>query len=35
MKINDRLESARQQLSRVLAPEYLAELHGTLGADVL
>jgi hypothetical protein len=35
MKINDRLESARLQLAKVLAPEYLSELHGTLGTDAL
>ena len=35
MRISDRLEAARQQLSRVLAPEYLSELQGTLGADRL
>jgi hypothetical protein len=35
MNINDRLESARLQLTKVLAPEYLTELQGTLGADAL
>jgi hypothetical protein len=35
MKINDRLESARLQLARVLAPEYMSELQGTLGTDAL
>ncbi|MFO0428677.1 MAG: hypothetical protein ACK526_19065 [Planctomyces sp.] len=35
MKIVERLELARQQLQRVITPEYLAELQGTLGADRL
>jgi hypothetical protein len=35
MGISARLDAARQQLSKVLSPEYLAELQGTLGADRL
>ncbi len=35
LRISDRLEAARLQHSKVLAPEYLAELQGTLGADRL
>ena len=35
MNIQGRLETARQQLCRVLSADYLTELHGTLGADRL
>ncbi len=33
LNLAGRLEVAQQQLAKVLAPEYLAELQGTLGAD--
>jgi phosphoenolpyruvate carboxykinase (diphosphate) len=35
LKIEDRLHHARRELKRVSAPEYLKELHGTLGANPL
>jgi hypothetical protein len=35
MDIAGRLEFSRQQLAKVQSAEYLAELHGTLGADRL
>jgi hypothetical protein len=35
MDISGRLELARKNLDRVISPEYLEELFGTLGADVL
>ena len=35
MNIAGRLEKCRQRLSHVLSPEYLTELHGTLGTDRL
>ena len=35
LNIASRLELARKQMSRVFASDYLAELHGTLGADRL
>lgn len=35
LNITGRLEYAQQQLTRVIAPEYLNELQGTLGADKL
>lgn len=35
MNISGRLEHARKNLDRVISPEYLEELFGTLGADVL
>jgi hypothetical protein len=35
MNISGRLEQARKNLDRVISPEYLEELFGTLGADVL
>jgi hypothetical protein len=31
--IEERLEQARQELERVSSEEYLASLHGTIGAD--
>jgi hypothetical protein len=35
LDIAGRLDRARKQLTRVFAPDYLTELHGTLGADRL
>jgi len=35
LDIAGRLEKCRQRLSHVLSPEYLTELHGTLGTDRL
>lgn len=35
LNIAARLESARRTLEHIISPEYLAELHGTLGADPL
>lgn len=35
MKIAERLEAAQQTLTKILSPDYLADLHGTLGADQL
>ncbi|MEY2726271.1 MAG: hypothetical protein RLZZ458_2138, partial [Planctomycetota bacterium] len=35
LNIPGRLELARRTLAHVISPEYLAELHGTLGADQL
>ena len=35
LNIASRLEKCRERLSHVLSPEYLTELHGTLGTDRL
>lgn len=35
LNIASRLESARRTLEHIISPEYLSELHGTLGADQL
>ncbi|MFM8476956.1 MAG: hypothetical protein ACKOEO_14355, partial [Planctomycetaceae bacterium] len=35
LNIATRLESARRKLEHIISPEYLSELHGTLGADQL
>lgn len=35
LRIAERLELAREQLARTLAPDYLTELQGTIGADRL
>jgi hypothetical protein len=35
LRIAERLEAARQHLTRILSNDYLTDLHGTLGADRL